>query len=58
MTKYKNKELEEMEFVENKKAPSGNNGGSGGSRSTPPSVTDDDGFINIPDGLDEDLPFN
>ncbi len=49
---------EEVEFVESKNASSGSNGGSGGSRSAPPPVTDDDGFMNIPDGIDEELPFN
>lgn len=48
---------EEVEFVESKNASSGNSGGSGG-RTAPPPVTDDDGFMNIPDGIDEELPFN
>jgi len=48
---------EEVEFVESKNASSGNSGGSGG-RTAPPPVTDDDGFMNIPDGIDKELPFN
>lgn len=48
---------EEVEFVESKNASSGNSGGSGG-RTAPPPVTDDDGFMNISDGIDEELPFN
>lgn len=48
---------EKVEFVESKNASSGNSGGSGG-RTAPPPVTDDDGFMNIPDGIDEELPFN
>lgn len=48
---------EEVEFVESKNASSGNSGGSGG-RTAPPPVTDDDGFMNIPDGINEELPFN
>lgn len=40
---------ENVEFVESK-----NNNGGGGNTS----AGTDDGFINIPDGLDEDLPFN
>ena len=50
--------VEAQEFAESKNASSGSNGGSGGSRSAPPPVTDDDGFMNIPDGIDEELPFN
>lgn len=40
---------ENVEFVESK-----NNNGGGGS----PYVGTSDGFMNIPDGLDEELPFN
>ena len=52
---------EEIEFAESK----GNNGGSGYSQggyqkeSRPePSTAMGDGFMNIPDGIDEELPFN
>lgn len=47
--------VEEVEFVESKKSGSGN--GDGG-RTAPPPATSDDGFMNIPDGIDEELPFN
>lgn len=46
---------EAVEFVESKNSSSGNSGG--GSQSAPPQ-TDADGFMAIPDGLeDEGLPF-
>lgn len=41
---------EEVEFVESK--------GSGGNNSEPSSEISGDGFMNIPDGTDEELPFN
>ncbi|MFA9376258.1 MAG: single-stranded DNA-binding protein [Lachnotalea sp.] len=43
---------ENVEFVESKQ--DGNSAGSGGK----PSPADADGFMNIPDGIDEELPFN
>ena len=46
--------VEECEFAESK--GSGNNASSGNSAPTPSSVGD--GFMNIPDGIDEELPFN
>lgn len=49
---------EEVEFVESKNSSSGSSGGNGGGRNTPPPTTGDDGFMNIPDGIDEELPFN
>ena len=42
---------EEQEFAESK----GTSNGSSGSNSRPPMAND--GFINIPEGIDEDLPF-
>ena len=42
---------EEMEFAESK------NSAEGGSRPTP-APESGDGFMNIPDGIDEELPFN
>lgn len=48
---------EEVEFVESKNASSSGNSGGDGGRNAPP-VTADDGFMNIPDGIDEELPFN
>lgn len=50
--------VEEQEFCESKNASSGSSGGNGGGRNTPPPVTDDNGFMNVPDGIDEELPFN
>lgn len=41
--------IEHCEFAESKKA--------GQAQGTVP-TTDEDGFINIPDGIDEELPFN
>ena len=64
--------VEEQEFAESKNAASSNgsyNGGNGGGF-TAPTQTDNlpfaesapaaagDGFMNIPEGLDEELPFN
>ena len=46
--------VEECEFAESKGG--GNNASSGTSAPTPSSVGD--GFMNIPDGIDEELPFN
>lgn len=54
--------VEDQEFAESKNASSGggdNFGGGfsgGGSRPEPSSAGD--GFMNIPDGIDEELPFN
>lgn len=44
-----------VEFVESKNA-SQNNGGGGSTQNAP--QTADDGWMNIPDGVDEELPFN
>lgn len=53
--------VEEQEFAESKNA-SENNGGSfsGGASADRPSPADaaGDGFMNIPEGIDEELPFN
>lgn len=55
--------VEDQEFAESKAAASNNDGGFGGfqqptSRPTPSSAVSD-GFMNIPDGVeDEGLPFN
>ena len=53
---------EDIEFAESKNA-SANNGdysgfGGGMSASRPEPVSAGDGFMNIPDGIDEELPFN
>ena len=50
--------VEEQEFAESKNA-SGNEGGfTGGNYNRPMSGGAGDGFMNIPDGIDEELPFN
>ena len=52
--------VEDQEFAESKNASSGNNANSGGfiPVDRPSPSTDGDGFMNIPDGIDEELPFN
>lgn len=54
--------VEDQEFAESKNA-SGNNSGfdggfSGGNAGRPGPSSAGDGFMNIPDGIDEELPFN
>ncbi|MBD5546404.1 MAG: single-stranded DNA-binding protein [Lachnospiraceae bacterium] len=49
---------EDQEFAESKNSSAGSNGGfTGGNRAPEPSGAGD-GFMNIPDGIDEELPFN
>ena len=54
--------VEDQEFAESKNSSgsdggyAGNNNYSGGSRPAP--MAAGDGFMNIPDGIDEELPFN
>ena len=48
--------IEEQEFAESKNSSSGAEGGNSNSNSNFPS--NGDGFMNIPDGIDEELPFN
>lgn len=52
--------VEDQEFVESKAASQNNSQTSAGSRQQPPPPmpTDKDGFMQIPDGIDEELPFN
>jgi single-strand DNA-binding protein len=56
--------VEEIEFAESKNASGAGEGGyAGGSaagsvRNTPAASGAGDGFMNIPDGIDEELPFN
>ena len=47
--------VEEHEFCESKGSSNGNSGESG---YRPAPATSEDGFMNIPDELDEELPFN
>lgn len=46
--------VDEQEFAESKSAGHSNQG----SNSRPTVTTDDEGFMHIPDGLEEELPFN
>lgn len=48
---------EAVEFVESKSSSSGNSGSSN-TNTTPPPATGDDGWMNIPEDADEELPFN
>ncbi|MCQ2422718.1 MAG: single-stranded DNA-binding protein [Lachnospiraceae bacterium] len=56
--------VEEQEFAESKNASAGNSGNSfggnsfGNSNSAPSASSAGEGFMNIPDGVDEELPFN
>lgn len=56
--------VDEIEFAESKSASAGNgngyNGGGymGGGNNAPAPSGAGDGFMNIPDGIDEELPFN
>lgn len=47
---------EEQEFAESKAAAAGNAGNAAGQQAEP--QTGADGFMNIPDGIDEELPFS
>ena len=49
--------VEETEFAESKGSGSSDSGNSGSIRPEPSSAVGD-GFMNIPDGIDEELPFN
>lgn len=51
--------VEEQEFAESKNAASNEfSGGNFQGNDTPAPMTAGDGFMNIPDGIDEELPFN
>ncbi len=56
--------VDEIEFAESKNASGGNgdggynNGGYAGGNNAPAASGVDNGFMNIPDGIDEELPFN
>jgi len=47
--------VEEQEFAESKSAASSNGGGYQSESAAPQAASD--GFMNIPEGIDEDLPF-
>lgn len=50
--------IEEQEFAESKNSSSASNGGFIGGNNAPAMQDAGDGFMNIPDGIDEELPFN
>ena len=50
--------IEEQEFAESKAASGSSNSGYQASPAPSPSVDIGDGFMNIPDGIDEELPFS
>ncbi len=51
--------VEDQEFAESKNSGSAGGGGfMGGAGSAPQPQGAGDGFMNIPDGIDEELPFN
>lgn len=53
--------VEEQEFAENKNNAAGNNNAQGNTAAEQPignTTVDADGFMNIPDGIDEELPFS
>lgn len=50
--------MEDLEFAESKNASSGGNEGYQPISRPEPSKAASDGFMNIPDGIDEELPFN
>ena len=51
--------IEEQEFAESRAESEANRGAFQQSAPSPaPSVDAGDGFMNIPDGIDEELPFN
>ena len=50
--------VEQLEFAESKASGEGNNGGYVPADRPSPSGAAGDGFMNIPDGIDEELPFN
>ena len=52
--------VEQVEFAVSKSAAQSNGGGFTpmDNRPTPGAVPSGDGFMNIPDGIDEELPFN
>lgn len=51
---------DEIEFAESKNSSSSDMGGNGGftPQAAPTAAPANDGFMNIPDGIDEELPFN
>ena len=50
--------VEDQEFAESKNAAAQNNGGGFVPADRPSPSDAGDGFMNIPEGIDEELPFN
>jgi single-strand DNA-binding protein len=50
--------VEEQEFAESKNSSSNGSSDNGNYQSSPAPMSAGDGFMNIPDGIDEELPFN
>ncbi|MCM1267756.1 MAG: single-stranded DNA-binding protein [Bacteroidales bacterium] len=50
--------VEDHEFAESKNASAGDGGYTPAARSASAPAAAGDGFMNIPDGIDEELPFN
>lgn len=50
--------VEDQEFAESKNASAGNGGYAPAERNDSAPAAAGDGFMNIPDGIDEELPFN
>ncbi len=50
--------VDEIEFAESKNASGDGGSYAGGNNSRPEPSGAGDGFMNIPDGIDEELPFN
>ena len=50
--------VEEQEFAESKSSSDANRGGFQAAPAPAPAMDAGDGFMNIPDGIDEELPFN
>ncbi len=50
--------VEEQEFAESKNSAENNNNGGSAPENRPAPAAAADGFMNIPDGIDDELPFN
>jgi single-strand DNA-binding protein len=50
--------VENVEFAESKNSAGGSDGGYAPAGRPSPSGATGDGFMNLPDGIDEELPFN
>ena len=50
--------VEDQEFAESKNSSGGDGGFAPAGRPAPAPAAAGDGFMNIPDGIDEELPFN